>query len=84
MLVTSESTGSTLYTAVMPQGATQSVPASDVTKVQLGAPGAISITLDGEPVVLPSSLSSPYALYFQPAAATASTPTTAPARGVAP
>jgi hypothetical protein len=84
VLVTSASTGSTLYTAVMPQGTTQSVPASDQTKVQLGAPGAIAITLDGEPVILPTSLSSPYALYFQPATATVTTPTTAPVRGVAP
>ena len=84
VLVTSQSTGSTLYTAVMPQGTSQSVPASDGTEVQLGAPGAISITLDGEPVILPSSLTSPYALYFQPATSTSTTPTTAPVRGVAP
>ena len=84
VLVTAQSTGSTLYTAVMPKGTSQTVPASDGTEVQLGAPSAITITLDGEPVILPSSITSPYALYFQPAASAATTPTTAPVRGVAP
>jgi hypothetical protein len=86
VLVESEPSGKTAYEGVLSEGAAQTFPSQNETKIELGAPGAVTISLDNEPVVLPSSLSSPYSLVFEPAqtAASANTTTTAPVRGVTP
>ena len=52
------------------------MPASDGTEVQLGAPGAISITLDGEPVTMPPGFQAPFTMTMQPAVTPGTTVTT--------
>jgi hypothetical protein len=70
---TSTASGSNLYVGVLSQGSSQTVNATGVTKVTIGAPSAFSAALDGVPVVMPSSLGSPFVLTFQPAGAAPST-----------
>ncbi len=58
--------GSTLYAQTVPAGQVANVAVSGASTLQLGSPSSVSVTLDSEPVVLPSGFQSPLELTFQP------------------
>lgn len=58
--------GATLWTGTLAAGGSQSIPASGLTTVELGAPGA-SVTVNGVPVIFPTSSHTPFTATFQPA-----------------
>jgi redox-sensitive bicupin YhaK (pirin superfamily) len=64
--VTSGSTAATSKTLL--QGQALPIAGNGTTTVTLGAPGAVSITLDHEPLVLPSTYQSPFVLTLVPTA----------------
>lgn len=79
--VTTVATGATVWTGTMQAGGTRSVRATGATTVELGATGA-SITVDGTPVVLPTTMHAPFIATFQPApSAAASSTSTVPSAG---
>jgi RodZ C-terminal domain len=78
--VTTAATGATLFTGTLQAGASQSVPATGATTVELGATGS-TMTVDGTPVVLPTPLHTPFVATFQPTAPATSPATTAPSAG---
>jgi hypothetical protein len=61
------SAGSTVFTETMPPGSRHSLTASGALQVELGAPGAISVEVDGRPLVLPNGYRSPFTMSVQPA-----------------
>jgi hypothetical protein len=79
VLATAVSTGATLWTGTLQAGATQVIPATGTTKVELGALGA-TLTVDNVPVTLPTPEHTPFEATFQPSltAAPGSTTTLAP------
>jgi len=58
--------GKVVLSSTMLAGQQQTVPANGTTTVELGAPAAMSITLDQEPVVMPSTYQTPFTLTFTP------------------
>jgi len=64
------STGATLFTQTLPIGTTKTITASGSTTVILGAPSAIDVSIDHEPVVLPTGFQTPFTMTLQPAAGT--------------
>lgn len=73
---TSAATGTTLWAGTIQMGASQIIQAGGTMTLDIGAAGSV-ITLNGVPVVLPSSLNVPFEATFT-AGASATTPTTAP------
>ncbi len=71
---TTASTGSTLWTGTMQAGGSQDIPATGTTHLELGTL-AVSVTVDGVPVVIPASIHSPFVLTFEPPSGPASTGT---------
>lgn len=65
--VRSTSTGTVLYTGTLPAGEQQTVSATGTSTVTMGAPGEATVSLDSEPVILPSSMQAPFTLTFNPA-----------------
>lgn len=74
---TGSSSGSTVWAGELQAGTVQAVPVSGTVVVQLGTP-AVTLAVDGVPVVLPSPVQAPFVATFQPTAAAlaASPPTT--------
>lgn len=70
---TSESTGSTLWTGTMQAGGVQNIPATGTTRVELGTLAA-TLTVNGVPVVIPSTIHSPFVLTFEPSTSVATGP----------
>jgi hypothetical protein len=64
----SSATGSTLLSQTFTPGESKSMTATGKTTVILGAPSAVSITLDHEPVVLPTGYQTPFTITLLPAA----------------
>jgi hypothetical protein len=79
--VTTTASGATLWTGTLQAGGSQSVQATGATAVELGATGA-ALTVDGTPVVLPTTVHTPFVATFQPATS-ASAPTAGPTTGSA-
>lgn len=71
--VTSDSSGSTLWTGTLQAGGVQAIQGSGTVNVELGSP-TVSLTVDKVPVVFPTPMHSPFIATFAPGAAT-STPT---------
>ncbi len=77
----SPSTGSTLWTGTMQSGRVQQIQATGITRVELGTLAA-ALSVDGVPVVIPASVSSPFVATFEPipppagAGSSSTTPTT--------
>jgi hypothetical protein len=63
------STGSTVFSQTLASGQTQSVPLTGAGTIDLGAPSALTVTLDRKPVVLPNGYQTPFLMTFQPAGA---------------
>ncbi len=63
------STGSTVFSQTLASGQTQSVPLTGASTIELGAPSALTVTLDRKPVVLPNGYQTPFLMTFQPAGA---------------
>jgi hypothetical protein len=68
VLATAVSTGATLWTGTLQAGATQVIPATGTTKVELGALGA-TLTVDNVPVTFPTPQRTPFVATFQPSVA---------------
>ncbi|HEX3566254.1 MAG TPA: DUF4115 domain-containing protein [Acidimicrobiales bacterium] len=79
---TSAATGTTLWAGTIQMGASQIIQAGGTMVLDIGAAGSV-ITLNGVPVVLPTSLSAPFEATFT-AGASATTPTTAPTSATTP
>jgi uncharacterized membrane protein len=60
------STGSTVFSQTLASGQTQSVPLAGASTIDLGAPSALTVTLDRKPVVLPNGYQTPFLMTFQP------------------
>ncbi len=58
--------GTTVFSQTIPVGTSKVVAASGQTTVVLGAPSAVTVTVDHEPVVLPSGYQTPFTMTFRP------------------
>lgn len=77
--IVEQSTGNTVFGRTLEPGQAETLTLNGASTVQLGAPTAAAITLDGEAVVLPAGYQTPFTLTFQPGgSAAASTTTSAP------
>jgi len=65
---TATSTGSTVWTGTMEAGQTQVLPATGPLAVEIGSTAA-TLSMNGEPVVLPTPLQAPFVATFDPGAA---------------
>jgi hypothetical protein len=74
--VLSSATGKSLFTGTLPAGQSQQVPAQGTTTVTIGAPSALAVTLDGEPVTMPPGFQAPFTMTMQPAVTPGTTVTT--------
>jgi hypothetical protein len=61
---TQASTGNVLWTGTLIPGQSRSIPASGNLFLRLGAANDVSVTMNGEPVVLPTGFHSPFDLSF--------------------
>ncbi|HXQ43964.1 MAG TPA: RodZ domain-containing protein [Acidimicrobiales bacterium] len=64
---TEASTGRVVWTGTLASGQTQAIPATGNLLVRLGAANDVSITLNGEQVILPTGFHSPFDMTFVPA-----------------
>ncbi len=62
------STGSSVFSQTLAAGQSKSMPLTGASTIDLGAPGALTLTLDRKPVVLPNGYQTPFVMTFQPAA----------------
>jgi hypothetical protein len=67
--VTEHSSGAVVLAQTLPTGSAQSVHLSGSASLSLGAPGAVTVALDGTPVVMPTGYSTPFTMTFVPPAA---------------
>lgn len=67
--VTDQPSGTVSFSQTMEPGSSQTLHINGTVTVDLGAPGAASLTLDGVPVVLPTTYNVPLSLTFAPPAA---------------
>ena len=58
------SAGSTLLSGTLAAGETKSVTASGKTSIILGAPSAVHVTIDHQPVVLPAGYQTPFTSHW--------------------
>lgn len=61
---TQASTGKVVWTGTLTSGQSHSIPASGNLVLRLGAANDVSVTMNGEPVVLPPGFHSPFDLSF--------------------
>jgi hypothetical protein len=66
VMATDLTSGRVLWTGTMAAGQSQSLAANGPVRVELGAASDMSMTLQGKPVVLPSSFQSPFTATFTP------------------
>jgi hypothetical protein len=71
---TTASSGSTLWAGTLPAGVAQAIPATGVTTVQFGTP-TVSFAVNNIPVVLPTTVHTPFTVTFQPTATSSSSTT---------
>jgi hypothetical protein len=76
--------GTTTFAQTLATGEVRSFALNGVVNVTLGAPSAVTVVLDNEPVVFPAGYQNPFRITFQPAApsnaaATSTATTLAPA-----
>jgi hypothetical protein len=64
----SSSSGASIYSETMSPGQTKALSVSGATTVIIGAPSALAVTVDHEPVVLPTGYGTPFTMTLQPAA----------------
>jgi len=62
---TETTTGSVLWTGTLASGERQALPATGQVLVELGAPDAVAVSLNGKPVRLPSGFQAPLDLTFR-------------------
>jgi hypothetical protein len=74
---TAADTGTTLWAGTIQTGASQIIQAGGTMVLDIGAAGSV-ITLNGVPVVLPTSLSAPFEATFTAGASATTAPTTTP------
>jgi hypothetical protein len=60
--------GTVLLTQTLPIGTSKSIAATGSTTIILGAPSAVSVSIDHEPVVLPTGFQTPFTMTVQPSA----------------
>jgi hypothetical protein len=68
--------GTVPYAQTLTEGSTYHIVLTGNSKVELGAPGYASITVDDTPVAFPSSYGAPFTMTFNAAPSTTTTPTT--------
>jgi hypothetical protein len=62
------SAGANIFSGVLNAGQQQSVPATGLVSVQIGAPAVFAATVDGAAVTLPTTYQTPLTLHFTPPA----------------
>jgi len=67
--VTEQANGKVLFAGTLTAGQQQSVQASGVATIAIGAPSVVAVSLDQTPVVLPEGYQSPFVMTFQPSTA---------------
>ena len=67
IMATDPDTGQVLWTGTMQAGQTQSLAGTGPMRVKIGAASVITMTLQGQPVALPSPFQSPFTATFTPA-----------------
>lgn len=65
-------TGAVVWTGTLPGGDTHSLSATGTLAVELGAPGSVSVSMDGTPVRFPAGYVAPFTMTFEAGAAGAS------------
>src|ERR1019366_8584559 len=75
--VASSTTGATIWAGELSAGTVQNVQATGTTTVQFGTP-TLTLEVDTIPVVLPSSLRTPFVATFTPSAAATAAASSAP------
>ncbi len=65
----SSSSGTSIFSETMHPGQTKTLSVTGEATVTIGAPSALAVTLDHEPVVLPTGYGTPFTMTLQPAAA---------------
>ena len=78
----SASSGSTLWAGTLQAGVAQAIPATGITTVQFGTP-TVAFAVNNIPVVLPTTVHTPFTVTFQPAPPSSSTATVTTGSGVA-
>ncbi len=64
----SSSSGTSIFSETMVPGQTKSLSVTGEATVTIGAPSVLAVTLDHEPVVLPTGYGTPFTMTLQPAA----------------
>jgi hypothetical protein len=64
-------TGASIFTGVLYSGQQQTVPATGLVSVEIGAPSSFTATVNGSAVTLPTSYQTPLTLHFTPPASAA-------------
>ena len=77
-VATAQPGNSQLFVGTVAAGSPQQIPVTGGAQISLGAPGNVTVTLNGKPVVFPSGFQTPLVLSFAPAPV-ASPTTTGPA-----
>ena len=65
-------TGASVFSGVLASGQQQTIPATGLVSVEIGAPSSFTATVNGAPVTLPSGYQTPLTLHFTPPASAAS------------
>jgi hypothetical protein len=65
-------TGASIFSGVLNAGQQQSIPATGLVSVEVGAPGAFAATVNGTAVTLPTNYQTPLTLHFTPPASAVS------------
>jgi hypothetical protein len=65
-------TGASVFSGVLAAGQQQTIPATGLVSVEIGAPSSFTATVNGAPVTLPSGYLTPLTLHFTPPASAAS------------
>jgi|SRR6185437_15736139 len=62
--------GTTVFTQTLTPGQSKSLPLTGVNTIEIGAPSALTVTIDRKPVVLPAGYQTPFRMTLQPAPTT--------------
>jgi hypothetical protein len=65
-------TGASVFSGVLAAGQQQTIPATGLVSVEIGAPSSFTATVNGAAVTLPSGYQTPLTLHFTPPASAAS------------
>jgi hypothetical protein len=61
---TATATGDVVWTGTLVSGQSRSIPATGSLLLRLGAADDVSVTLNGEPVIMPVGFNSPFDMSF--------------------